>query len=96
MFDAVRIRLIEIGEAAKAIDPAVLARERDTPWIDVAGMRNHLAHRYFDAANAIVQATVDNDLAPLVAATERLLATSPTSLIASQIMADRAVLPDAV
>ena len=74
VFDAVRIRLIEIGEAAKAIDPAVLARERGTPWIDVAGMRNHLAHRYFDTAHAIVQATVDNDLAPLVAATERLLA----------------------
>ena len=56
VFDAVRVRLIEIGEAVKAIDPALLAREPDVPWIDVAAMRNHLAHRYFDTAHAIVQA----------------------------------------
>lgn len=43
------------------------------PWIDVAGMRNHLAHRYFDTAHAIVQAIVTHDLPPLVAATKRLL-----------------------
>lgn len=70
VFDAVRVRLIEIGEAVKAIDPDLLARE---PAIDVAGMRNHLAHRYFDTAHAIVQATVTEDLPPLVAAAKRLL-----------------------
>ena len=73
VFDAVRVRLIEIGEAVRAIDPALLAREPDIPWIDVAGMRNHLAHRYFDTAHSIVQATVTHDLPPLVAATKRLL-----------------------
>ena len=31
VFDAVRVRLIEIGEAVKAIDPALLAREPDVP-----------------------------------------------------------------
>jgi uncharacterized protein with HEPN domain len=73
VFDAVRVRLIEIGEAVKAIDPNLLAREPSIQWVDVAGMRNHLAHRYFDTARAIVQATVDADLPPLVAAVERLL-----------------------
>ena len=73
VFDAVRVRLIEIGEAVRAIDPALLAREPDIPWIDVAGMRNHLTHRYFDTAHSIVQATVTHDLPPLVAATKRLL-----------------------
>jgi uncharacterized protein with HEPN domain len=73
VFDAVRVRLIEIGEAVKSIDPAVLAREPDIPWVDVAAMRNHLAHRYFDTAHAIVQATVDEDFPPLVAAVRRLL-----------------------
>jgi uncharacterized protein with HEPN domain len=72
VFDAVRVRLIEIGEAVKAIDPDLLAREPEIPWQDVAGMRNHLAHRYFDTAHAIVQATLDHDLPPLVAAVERL------------------------
>jgi uncharacterized protein with HEPN domain len=31
VFDAVRIRLIEIGEAVKAIDPDLLAREPTIP-----------------------------------------------------------------
>ena len=74
VFDAVRVRLIEIGEADKDIDPALLAAEQDVPWRDVAGMRDHLAHRYFDTAHSIVQATVDEDLPQLVAAAERLLA----------------------
>ena len=68
-----RVRLIEIGEAVKAIDPALLALEPDTPWIDIAAMRNHLAHRHFDTAHAIVQSTIDHDIPPLVIAVERLL-----------------------
>jgi uncharacterized protein with HEPN domain len=36
-------------------------------------MRNHLAHRYFDTAHAIVAETITTDLPPLVAATHRLL-----------------------
>lgn len=73
VFDAVRVRLIEIGEAVRAISPEVLEREPDIPWVDVAGMRNHLAHRYFDTAHAIVRATIEQDLPPLVAAVQRLL-----------------------
>lgn len=73
VFDAVRVRLIEIGEAVKAIDPELLATEPDIPWVDVAGMRDYLAHRYFDTAHSIVQATVVDDLPPLVAAARRLL-----------------------
>jgi uncharacterized protein with HEPN domain len=69
----VRVRLIEIGEAVEDIDPSVLELEPTIPWSDVAGMRDHLAHHYFDTTHAIVQATVDNDLPPLIAATRRLL-----------------------
>jgi uncharacterized protein with HEPN domain len=42
VFDAVRVRLIEIGEAVKDIDPDLLATEPEVPWRDVAGMRDHL------------------------------------------------------
>jgi uncharacterized protein with HEPN domain len=63
VFDAVRVRLIEIGEAVRAVDPELLGREPSIPWADVAGMRNHLARRYFDTARAIVQATIDSDAA---------------------------------
>jgi uncharacterized protein with HEPN domain len=31
-------------------------------------MRDHLAHRYFDTTHEVVQATVETDLAPLLAA----------------------------
>lgn len=72
VFDAVRVRLIEIGEAVKAIDDSLLAREPDIPWSDIAGMRDHLAHRYFDTTHAIVQATIDHDLPPLENAVKRL------------------------
>lgn len=77
VFDAVRVRLIEIGEAVKDIDPERLADEPTIAWRDVAGMRDHLAHRYFDTAHSIVQATVDHDLPPLIAATNRLLEAIP-------------------
>ena len=72
VFDAVRVRLIEIGEAVKAIDPELLAAEPSVPWQDVAGMRDHLAHRYFDTDHALVAATVDHDLPELVDAFRRL------------------------
>ncbi len=75
IFDAVRVRLIEIGEAIKGIDPEVLVSEPDIPWVDVARMRDHLAHRYFDTDHEIVTATVQSDLPPLIAAAERLRAT---------------------
>lgn len=74
IFDAVRVRLIEIGEAVAAMDPALLELEPGIPWKDVSGMRNHLVHRYFDTAHAILGATIAEDLPVLVAAATRLLA----------------------
>ena len=73
IFDAVRLRLIEIGEAAKRPSPALLASEPDLPWEEIAGMRDRLAHRYFDMSHAIVQATIDNDIPELDLAVHRLL-----------------------
>lgn len=75
--DAVRVRLIEIGEAVKGISADLRAREPDLPWAQIAGMRDHLAHRYFDISHDILQATVDHDLPQLEAAIERLLAEAP-------------------
>jgi uncharacterized protein with HEPN domain len=48
VFDAVRIRLVEIGEAVKALSIDLLDTEPDIPWKQIARMRDHLAHRYFD------------------------------------------------
>ena len=73
VFDAVRVRLIEIGAAVKALPVELLATEPALPWSEVARMRDHLAHRYFDTTHAIVASTVDHDLPQLRAAVTRLL-----------------------
>jgi uncharacterized protein with HEPN domain len=72
VFDAVRIRLLEIGEAVKALPAALLATQPAIPWSQIARMRDHLAHRYFDTAHAILQATVDDDLPELERAVRSL------------------------
>ncbi|MGH9108932.1 MAG: HepT-like ribonuclease domain-containing protein [Acidimicrobiales bacterium] len=73
VFDAVRARLIEIGEAAKALPPALLRREPGIPWRQVAAMRDRLTHRYFDTSHAIVAATLADDLPEIEDAARRLL-----------------------
>ncbi len=72
VFDAVGIRLLEIGEAVKALPEDLLDTEPGIPWRKVARMRDHLAHRYFDTSHAIVSATVDGDLPVLELAVSRL------------------------
>jgi uncharacterized protein with HEPN domain len=72
IFDAVRIRLLEIGEAVKALPDDLLATRPSIPWQQIARMRDHLAHRYFDTAHAILQATVDEDLPDLERAVQAL------------------------
>ena len=73
MFDAVPVRLIEVGEAVKAISADLLATEPEIPWAQVAAMRDRLAHRYFGTSHAILAATVQGDLPQLQAAARRLL-----------------------
>lgn len=73
IFDAVRIRLLEIGEAVKALPSELLDSQPGIPWRQVARMRDHLAHRYFDTAHAILQATVDDDLPDLERAVRALV-----------------------
>jgi uncharacterized protein with HEPN domain len=43
VFDATRIRLLEIGEAVKALPEGLLTTEPGVPWTQVARMRDHLA-----------------------------------------------------
>jgi uncharacterized protein with HEPN domain len=72
VFDAVRVRLIEIGEAVKAIDPQLLDSQTTVPWRQVARMRDHLAHRDFATEPDAVQAVLDHDIEPLLTAARQL------------------------
>lgn len=70
--------LIEaIVEGFKRIDKLtnsmLLSERNEIPWEDVIGIRNHIAHGYFDIDGAIVFNTVKNDLKPLAEATDYFL-----------------------
>lgn len=74
VFHAVRVRLIEIGEAVKDLPAELLDQQPAIPWRQVAAMRDQLAHRYFDTSHAIVAQTVGADLVELLTAIRSLLA----------------------
>jgi len=73
VFDAVRVRLIEIGEAVKGLSSTLLEQEPTIPWNQIAGMRDRLAHRYFDTSRAMLHATVAHDLPELEQVVHRLV-----------------------
>lgn len=67
--------LIEaIGESIKQIDKItegnLLAKRSEIPWKDVIGIRNHIAHGYFDIDGDMVFDVVKNDLDSLLEAIE--------------------------
>lgn len=70
---AANCMLIEaIGEGIHQINRitgGILLSERsEIPWEDVIGIRNHIAHGYFDIDAEIVLSVIKNDLLPLLAA----------------------------
>lgn len=67
--------LIEaIGEGIKQVDKAtegkLLIERPEIPWKDVIGIRNHIAHGYFDIDGEMVLDVVKNDLDSLLEAVE--------------------------
>jgi uncharacterized protein with HEPN domain len=82
-------RLDDVLAAAEAIAAHLrrgtlddgLVFDASVPWQDIAGMRDHLAHRYFDTDHALVAATVEHDLPLLVDAVRRLRAGRDTRVL---------------
>ena len=68
VYDACRVRLIEIGEAVKNIDPNLLATIPSIRWRAISRMRDRLAHHYFDTDHALVEYVVNEELVSLRAA----------------------------
>jgi uncharacterized protein with HEPN domain len=65
--------LMIIGEAVRAIDPAIRQRHPSIPWRQIAGMRNILVHDYFRINEEIVWETVENHVPALKAEVGRIL-----------------------
>lgn len=69
------VRLLEIiGEAASRLPAPDRGRYPAIPWSDVVGLRNRLIHAYDQVNFDILWAIVQQDLPPLVAELERILA----------------------
>ncbi len=66
---AVIMSLVIIGEAATKImdhDPEFVARHTEVPWRNMRGMRNRIAHGYFDIDLDVVWNTVQTALPELL------------------------------
>jgi len=72
-FEAILHNLFVIGEAVKAIPAEVLDRDEQTPWNEIAAMRDVIGHHYHRIVPAIIHRTVKDDLGPLEDAIGRLL-----------------------
>lgn len=66
-----------IGEEVKKVEKRLgmefLDQRPEIPWRDIMGMRNHIAHGYFDINEEYVLSVIKNDLAPLLEAVEYLI-----------------------
>lgn len=68
------VRVIEVvGEGARHVSPEMRAAAPGIPWAQVVGMRDRLAHGYFDVSLDRVWNTVTNEFPPLTSALEALL-----------------------
>ena len=70
--DATCMVLIAIGEAVKNLDKItegkLLQKYPQIPWKNVMGIRDVMAHHYFEVDADIVFKVITNDLAPLLGA----------------------------
>ncbi|NLG27491.1 MAG: DUF86 domain-containing protein [Chloroflexi bacterium] len=74
------VRCLEIvGEAAARTSQATRSRYDQFPWAEMVGMRNSLIHAYFDIDLDTVWATLMDDLPPLIAQIEVILAEAHAS-----------------
>jgi uncharacterized protein with HEPN domain len=65
--------LQNIGEAARALPPDVLAKAPDIPWSKIMGMRHILVHDYFNIDKDLVWDVVERDLPDLKRKVEAIL-----------------------
>ncbi len=61
-----------IGEAVKKFPAPWKETEPHIPWAQIQSFRNVLAHEYFHIDERIMWSTIQQDLAPLLSACERI------------------------
>lgn len=67
--DATCMLLIAIGESLKSFDKItdkqILCKNESIPWSDIMGVRDIIAHHYFDIDAEEIFNIINNDLEPL-------------------------------
>ncbi|MDR0738005.1 MAG: DUF86 domain-containing protein [Prevotellaceae bacterium] len=70
MLDAVCMNLLSVGEAIKNIDKQtdrkLLSNYPSVPWKDIMGMRDKIAHHYFEIDADAIFDILRHDLPPLL------------------------------
>lgn len=77
--DAVILKLLFLGEAATKVmtdAPDFVALHPEVPWKEMRGMRNRMAHGYFDINLDIVWGTVSTSLPDLEPKLRQVLSTT--------------------
>ena len=69
---AVELNFIVIGEASNLIPQELQDTYPEIPWHLIRGMRNRLAHAYFEVDPKLVWNTIQNDLEPLISALKEM------------------------
>ncbi len=75
--DAVVRRIEIIGEAVRNLPADLKQANSDTPWQDIADMRNKLIHEYFDVDVGLVWEVAKKDFPPFKEQVQRLISTQP-------------------
>ena len=70
--DGIFYNFLVIGEAANALPSELTEAERETDWQSIVGLRNFLAHKYFDVDLELIEQIISDGLDPLQQAVERL------------------------
>jgi len=71
--DAIIRNLMTMGESVRWIPEPILDAHPDVPWRAMRGVRNVVVHEYFGIDDAILWATVERELPPLVEKLESVL-----------------------
>jgi uncharacterized protein with HEPN domain len=73
LHDALLFQFVVIGEAVKNLSSETRKSAPEIPWIDIAGLRDLIAHEYFRIDIHRVLEIVELDLPPLEQVINRML-----------------------
>ncbi|MDR0836285.1 MAG: DUF86 domain-containing protein [Tannerella sp.] len=69
LLDMVCMRLLAVGETVKAIDRrtegTLLSKYPDVPWRQIMGIRDRIAHNYFEINPLLIFGIIKDNIFPL-------------------------------